>query len=147
MKIPLVNISGDPEQEEYGNVTLLKSKRIRIQDQFVIDTGSPKTVIPYDKAIRLQLSLNKKYPKTVYLGGNKYTAYEVKVTFSFYGKKGKKDKIAKEPLSCLVLKPTSPKKEKELGYFPIILGIDFLKKREYNLVMNFKKKEFYLEKY
>lgn len=58
-----------------------------------------------------------------------------------------KNRKVVEPFSCLVLKPTSQKKEEELGHFPIIVGIDFLKERKYNLIMNFEKNKFFLEKF
>ncbi|MCK5624834.1 hypothetical protein KAI04_03260 [Candidatus Pacearchaeota archaeon] len=145
MRIPLINIGNDNE-EQYGNVALLRSYRKNmIPDTFVIDTGSPKTVIPYDKALRLQTPFNKKFSKIVCLGGMKYNAYEVN-NFEFIIINEKEEMVI-EPFPCVVLKPTSKKKESELGHFPIIIGTDFLRERKYNLVMNFEKKEFYLEKF
>lgn len=57
------------------------------------------------------------------------------------------DKKVVEPFPCLVLKPTSKKQEEELGHFPIIIGIDFLRERKYNLIMDFEKEVFYIEKF
>jgi hypothetical protein len=145
MRIALINI-GEDNEEQYGNVALLRSSRkSMIPDTFVIDTGSPKTVIPYDKALRLQIPFNKKFSKMICLGGMKYRAYEVNdFEFIMIDEDGK---MVIEPFSCLVLKPTSKKKEDELGHFPIIIGVDFLRERRYNLIMDFKNKEFYLEKF
>lgn len=145
MRINLINI-GEDFEEQYGGIALLKGEHQKIiPDSFVIDTGSPKTVIPYDKALRLQISFSRKFPKLICLGGHKYSAYEAN-NLEFIFEDSNQNKVV-EPFSCLVLKPTSKKKEEELGHFPIILGIDFLKERRYNLIFNFKENIFCLEKF
>ena len=73
MKIPLITTDG---QEELGNVLHVLSKRKRIVSDFIIDTGSPKTVIPYSQALRLQIPFNSLRKADDFgLAGARYRGY------------------------------------------------------------------------
>ena len=140
MRIPLITIDG---QEELGNVLHVLSKRKRIVSDFILDTGSPTTVIPYSQALRLQIPFNSLRKADHFgLAGARYRGYFYHHTqFIFMGEQGEK---IREDFPTVVLKPTSKTKEQKSGGLPVILGLDFLRERNYSLFCNMSKNIAYL---
>ena len=143
MKIPLITRDG---QEELGNILHVLSKRKRIVSDFTLDTGSPKTVIPYSQALRLQIPFNSlRKADDFRLAGARYRGYFYHHTqFVFMGERGEK---IREDFPAVVLKPTSRTKEQKSGGLPVILGLDFLRERNYSLFCNMSRNIAYLKKH
>jgi len=54
-KISLINT---PEQTDLSNIIVLTSIRGSTQTSFIVDTGSPSTIIPFQKARELNLPIS-----------------------------------------------------------------------------------------
>lgn len=116
----------------------------RIVSDIVIDTGTPVTILNHTDAMLLNISRTKK-AGLLRMGGNTYQSYIYnRFEIAFKNTEGKE---VREQITIRIAKPKSNKiKELEkLDFFPNLMGLDFLNKG-YKLVLDFKKKEFYLEK-
>jgi len=123
---------------------LLKVPHKRIISDFVIDTGSPYTILNYSDSIRLNIPHTTK-GEIIRIGGRTYQSY-------IFNKfeiilKTMDDKEITEIIPIRVLKPTSLKIDelRILDNLPNILGLDFLEKG-YKLVCNIPEYDIYLEK-
>lgn len=143
MKIKLFTDLGE-QKESYLNASLLlKSAHNRTKTMFILDTGSPTTIISYADARTLQLPYIGK-EKIVKLGSRKYQAYTCnKVTMVFLSED---NKPIEENMPVTILKPTSIKDIEEVDSIPTIIGMDFLKDREYKLFCDMSNQIAYLEK-
>jgi hypothetical protein len=103
-RIPIITTAG---QEDLSNIAILKSKRGFLRTDFIVDTGSSKTVIPYEQAIRLQLPLTKKTYDFRFVG-QMYDGFQCsEIVFVFMSEDGEK---IEENFPVIVLKPKSVKK-------------------------------------
>lgn len=116
----------------------------RIISDFIIDTGSPYTILNYSDSLRLGIPHSIK-SEIIRIGGRTYQSYLFD-KFEIIMKSINNEEI-KEFIPIRVLKPTSLKiKELEnLDSFPNILGIDFLEKG-FKLFCNLQENDIYLEK-
>ena len=123
------------------NCSFLPHKRIA--SDFVIDTGSPHTILNYTDSIRLGIPHNTK-SEIVRMGGRVYQSY-IYDNFEMILKSLDNQEII-EKISIRVIKPISSKmKEIEnLDKFPNLLGLDFLEK--WDLICKIKDNEIFLEK-
>ncbi len=149
MKIPLISRKG---KLEIGNGLLIVGKRNTIVADFILDTGSPETIIPYEQAVRLQVdfkNLTKNEGMTRLIGGKFYSYNYSKIKFVFAqdNKEQHKEEFTKE-FPVTILKPTSKKNKDKVESMdiPIIIGLDFLLEKNYTLYCDINKKETYLEK-
>jgi len=76
MKIPLLTSLNQPELTYLNNAVLLVTPRKIVNSFFILDTGSPKTILGYSDALRLQIPFNS-LSKTehIKLGGRNYQGY------------------------------------------------------------------------
>lgn len=142
MKIPLHFLE---DNAELGDALVLKSQRKMIPAEFIFDTGSPQTVIPYYLAVRLNIPIkNSTKKELILLGGSKYkTAEYHHLKFIFTNHLGQP---IEEEFPVKILIPTSLEKEKMHGEFKVILGLDFLKERNYRLYVNLRRRQSFLKK-
>jgi hypothetical protein len=145
MRIPLLTSLNQPELSYLNNVVILKTPHKIVSANFILDTGSPTTILSYIDAFRLQIPFNNlTKTRIVKLGGRKYQGYSFdRLTFMF---KSEDNKLIKEDFSVCVIKPTSEKEEQELSNVPTIIGTDFLKEKRYILFCDMDKGIAYLEK-
>ncbi|MBU1203852.1 MAG: hypothetical protein KKG60_02160 [Nanoarchaeota archaeon] len=124
-----------------NSVVLLRGKRGLTKTKFILDTGSPNTILSHMDARRLQLPYNTK-EEIISIGGQKYQGYsypKMKLIFLSENKK-----IIKEEMKVLFVKPTSQRQE--IDTMPTIIGTDFLKEKKYKLFCDIANDEAYLEK-
>jgi len=91
MRIPLLTSLNQPEMTFLNNVVLLKTPRKFLNTTFILDTGSPKTIISYSDALRLQIAFDS-LAKTniIRIGGRTYQGYCFnRLTFLFRSEDGK----------------------------------------------------------
>lgn len=128
-----------------NNVILLKTPRKFLRTTFILDTGSPTTILGYSDALRLQIPFdNLSKRKIIRLGGRKYQGYVFnKLIFIF---KSEDNRTVSEKFPVTVIKPTSDKEKEEIGATPTIIGTDFLKNKGYKLFCDMARDIAYLEK-
>ncbi len=120
---------------------ILKIPNKRISSDFVLDTGSPHTVLNYSDSIRLGVPHITK-SDIIRIGGRTYQSYifnRFEIIF-----KSIDNKEVKEILPVRILKPNSAKIEElgRLDKFPNLLGLDFLER--YRFFCDIPNKEIYL---
>jgi hypothetical protein len=144
MRIPLLTSLGE-DKDYLNNAVILKSPRGLTKSTFILDTGSPKTILNHFDARRLQIPFNSgAKTEIIRLGGKTYQGYTFeRITFSF---RSEDNQLVREEFPVIVVRPTSPKEEEELSNFPTIIGTDFLKKKRYILFCDMEKGIAYLEK-
>ena len=122
---------------------LLKMPHKRISSNFIIDTGSPHTILNYTDSIRLGIPHFKK-AEIVRLGGKAYQSF-IYEKLEIILKSINNEEI-KENIPVRVLKPFSSKIDEieNLDRLPNLLGIDFLEK--FKFICNIPEKEIFLEK-
>ena len=123
---------------------ILQVPHKRIASDFVLDTGSPHTVLNYSNSIRLGIPHNTK-SEIIRIGGEVYQSYLFN-KFEIVFKSTDNEEI-KEQIPIRVLKPNSAKMNEleKLDKFPNLLGIDFLE-RGYKLICDIQNNDIYLEK-
>ncbi len=131
-----------------GNTIIVTSTKIPggVLKDFIVDTGSERTILPWDVAKQLQIPIRnlQRYEQPIGLIGNKYIGYYYNhINLKFVGDNKKE---ISEDFPCLVIKPTSRKVEEADQAMPVIIGLDFIKERNYALYCNLRKEEAYLEK-
>jgi len=124
---------------------VLWAPRKKIKSFFIVDTGSPNTILNYTDSIRLGIPHIAK-GGIIRMGGRRYKSHVYRKFEIIF--KSTDDKEIRESLPIRVLTPTSPKAKamEELDAFPNILGMDFLKKKGYRLHCDLEKDNIYLEK-
>jgi hypothetical protein len=142
-----INLLMIPSQNFLGLSAVLKSIRGETQIPFILDTGSPETIIPFQKAIELNLPINDlKIDDDISLLGGKYKAYRLpkKIAFNCLYEDGS---IMTKEFSPLVVKPLSKAKDKENKTIltEMLMGLDFLKESGLVLYCNMRKDVAYLE--
>ncbi len=140
MKIKIIY---DENQKLLKIPVLLKIPHKRIKSDFVLDTGSPHTILNYSDSIRLAVPHISK-GEIVRIGGRRYQSYifnKFEIVF-----KTEDNQLVNVILPVRVLKPSSLKMNEveELDRFPNLLGLDFLEKG-YKLFCDLKNKESFLE--
>lgn len=140
MKINLFTHLNSPEHTYLNSTVVIKAPRGRVATNFIMDTGSTKTIISYEDARRLQLPFNNK-ADVIGLGGRNYVGYVYKKLKLLF--KSDDGKVIEEEMDVILLKPTSDKK---IQISPTIIGTDFLKEKGYRLFCNMADDVAYLEK-
>lgn len=114
MKIPLFTSLNRSEMTYLNNIVLLKTPRKLLNTSFILDTGSPTTILGYFDALRLQIPFNNlAKTKIVRIGGRKYQGYEYnRITFNF---KSEENKLISEEFPVCVIKPIG-ETEKKMNY-------------------------------
>jgi len=143
MKIPLLTSLNQPQLTYLNSVVLLATPRKMIRTTFILDTGSPETILGYSDALRLQIPFNSlSKTRIIRLGGRNYQGYLFnRITFKF---KTEDEKLVQEEFPIVVVKPTSTKDN--LNEIPTIIGTNFLKEKKYTLFCDFNKEIAYMEK-
>jgi hypothetical protein len=147
MKIPL-KINLVPEHYRISvNINVMpRSVHARpILIEFVVDTGSPCTLISFNDAKRLNIPISRlsKVNPNVSLGSRKFERYVLPdVDLCLKDEKGGIIKIKSNSLT--VLKPTTRLTQGSMT--PSILGWDFLLSNNFRLVLDAPNEESYLEK-
>lgn len=127
MKIPL-NFSTTSNSR--GLISLMMSIRIpawRVYGlvKFYVDTGSPKSFIGYDDAVRLQIPFQKiTFTDRAILGGNPLLIGEIKTNVNLFFKT-EKESIPFKPSIFYVSKGVDAKRMTGVSGTPSILGYDF----------------------
>lgn len=139
MKIKLTTESG-----YLMGVMVLKTPHKTIRTTFILDTGSPQTLIGYSDSRRLQIPFTS-CDKNVEMGGRKYKGYLYdKVTAIFLSEDNKP--IEENLGDVEVVRPNSLKEIDDVDRIPTLIGTDFLKRLKYKLFCDFAKNDAYLEK-
>lgn len=122
---------------------VLRIPHKRIASDFILDTGSPHTILNYTDSIRLGIPHDKK-SEIVRMGGRVYQSY-IYDNFEIILKSLDNQEIV-EKISIRVIKPISSKinEIENLDKFPNLLGLDFLEK--WNLICKIKDDEIFLER-
>ena len=143
IRIPLLTSLDQPELTYLNNVVLLLTPRKFVRTTFILDTGSPKTILGFADAVRLQVPFNSlSKGDIVRLGGRKYQGYIFnRLKFKF---KTEDENLIEESHPITVVKPISQKDN--LEDIPTIIGMDFLKEKRYRLFCDMHKDKAYLEK-
>jgi hypothetical protein len=116
----------------------------RISSEFIIDTGSPHTLLNYTDSLRLSIPHSQK-AEIVRIAGRAYQSYIFnRLTIVFKSSEGKE---IKETIPVRVIKPMSMKSDEleNLDRLPNLLGMDFLEKN-YKLLCNIEREDIHLEK-
>ncbi|MFH1365092.1 MAG: hypothetical protein ABIH28_00720 [archaeon] len=143
MKIPLLTSLGKDELTYLNNAILLRTPRMFTKTFFILDTGSPETILGFADARRLQIPFNSlSKGRIVELGGKKHQGYLFnRLTFKFLSEEGK---VVEEEFPITVIKLTSQKDTST--DIPTIIGMDFLKEKKYVLYCDVSGDVAYLEK-
>ena len=72
MKIPLLTYLYSEKKTYLNNALVLRTPHKRITTFFILDTGSPSTIIGYSDALRLQIPLSGSEKEIISLGSRKY---------------------------------------------------------------------------
>lgn len=114
--------------------------------QFIIDTGSDRSMLGYGDAIKMNLPLSKfPFDEHTRLGGYTIATHKMgPVALSFSDDKGGVERIHLDGFSVLVPTQKGIKRE-EVATIPSILGIDFMKIAKLSLFCNPNKNEAYFE--
>lgn len=123
---------------------VLITQRKRVMSKFIIDTGSPHTILNYGDSLRLNIPHNEK-SEVIRIGGRVYQSYifnNLQIIFkSFNGEE------VRQSISVRVLKPNSLKSNEleNLDRIPNILDLDFLE-LGYNFSCDLVNDEVFLQK-
>ena len=137
-----VKISYDKKLLRVPVVLLTPHKRV--VSNFVIDTGSPHTIINYKDSLRLAIPHIQK-SELVRIAGKVYQSYvyeRVEIIFKTLEGKEMREKI---PVRVLKLFSLRFSEIENLDKLPNLLGLDFLEKG-YKLVCNMKEADIFIEK-
>src|SRR3989344_6035533 len=130
MKIKLLTYLEEKSNLYLNATALLKTPQKRTTTKFILDTGSPETIVNYTDALRLNVPFNTK-GKIIRLGGRKFQGYEYnRLIFVFLTEDGNK---VEENMKVTILRPTGFSELDEVDVFPTILGMNFLKEKGYKL--------------
>ena len=144
MKIKLLTYLQNPDQTYLNSSVLLKTPHGNpVKTIFILDTGSPTTIIGYADARRLQIPFDGE-ATNIRLGGRNYWGYNfnrLKMIF-----KSEDGQIIEEEMKVIVLQPTSTRNPNEVYSTPTIIGTDFLKEKGYKLFCDMANNEAYIEK-
>jgi hypothetical protein len=104
---------------------VLKIPHGRISSDFVIDTGSPHTILNYTDSIRLGVPHASK-AELIRIGGKAYQSY----IFNKFELvlKSENNEVLSQEMPIRILVPSSEKGMENLDRFPNLLGMDFLEK-------------------
>lgn len=141
MKIKLLY---DKDSKQIRVPVIIKIPHKRIVSDFVIDTGSPHTILNYSNSVRLGVPHTEK-SELIRLGGRAYQSYlfsKVEIVF-----KSDENKEIIETIPVRILKPNSPRIEEmeQLDRCPNLMGIDFFEKG-YSFFCSLASGEVYFEK-
>ena len=142
-----INLLLIPSQNFLGLSASLKSIRGETQITFIVDTGSPETIIPFQKAKELNLPLNNlEADEDISLLGGKYKSYKFPKNIQFNCLYDDGSVMTKE-FSPLVVQPIPKKKDKENKTIltEMLMGLDFLKETGLILHCDMKKDVAHLE--
>jgi len=143
MKIKLLTYLEEKENLYLNATALLKTPQKRTTTKFILDTGSPETIINYTDALRLNIPFITK-GKIIKMGSRKFQGYEYgRLIFVFLTEDGNK---VEENIKVIILRPTGLSEIEEVDDIPTILGMNFLREREYKLFCDVSKEIAYLEK-
>jgi len=139
-----INLFFDQNLKSIKLPAILKIPHKRISSDFVLDTGSPHTILNYSDSIRLGIPHTAK-GEIIRIGGKIYQSY-------IFNKfeillKATNNQIVTEIIPIRILKPHNLKinEIEELDNFPNLLGLDFLEKG-YNLFCDINSNKIYFEK-
>ncbi|MDO8509501.1 MAG: hypothetical protein Q7S27_07535 [Nanoarchaeota archaeon] len=145
MRIKLLTYLEEKNNLYLNSSVLLKTPHKKVVTKFILDTGSPETIINYTDALRLNIPLNNlTESKIIRVGSRKYHGYfydRLSMTFITTDKKQ-----IEEKMRIIIVRPTSFKDIEEIDMLPTLLGMNFLKEKGYKLFCDFSKDEAYLEK-
>jgi len=139
-KISLINA---PEQNDLSNIVSLKSIRGSAYVDFVVDTGSPLTIIPFQKAKELNLPIKDlQGEENIRLLGTRHKVFRFPkpLTFTFLCEDGEMLSIDFSPL---IAKPF--KEDEKWVLTELIMGIDFLRENGFKLFCDMRGDVGYLE--
>lgn len=139
-----IRIFYDKEEKLLRVPAILKVPHARIVSDFILDTGSPHTILNYTDSIRLGIPHTEK-SEIVRMGGRAYQRY----TFNKFEMvlKSQDNQAVTENLPIRILIPCSLKSIEliNLDKFPNLLGMDFLEKG-YKLFCDINNKDIKFEK-
>lgn len=122
---------------------ILLTPHKRISSDFVIDTGSPHTILNYTDSLRLSIPHSEK-AELLRIGGRAYQSYlfnRLEIIF-----KSENGEEIRKIIPIRVLKPFSFKTDEleNLDRFPNLLGLDIIEK-DFKLICNIKENEIFIE--
>ncbi len=132
-------------------VPIIWAKKYRIApkpQRFIVDTGSPYTLLMQGDAARLGVPLNSlKYSKTTRLGGTKYNLFELSnVQLNFRDEKESLFVMHLEKIYIAQTTRVTDDAKREADSLPSILGIDLMTSQKLTLVFSPHKNEAYFQK-
>ncbi len=139
-KISLINT---PDQNDLSNIVSLRSIRGSTYVDFVVDTGSPLTIIPFQKAKELNLPIKDlQGEENIRLLGtrHKILKFPKGLTFTFLCEDGE---ILSFDYSPLIAKPC--KEDENWVLTELIIGTDFLREKGFKLFCDMKNNMGFLE--
>lgn len=150
MKLPLIIL-----EDKIQVNTSLRCPNFRLWGQvtFIMDTGSPLTILSEGDALKLKVPIKSlKNPpsekKDVYMGGSvsELKIIPKKINLTFMKNDNKTETIVLPDLRVAISTKRDDKHKKLSQGSPSILGLDFIKNNGFLLYVNPKKNLAYLEK-
>ena len=150
LKIPLQIRKFVAEQKMLFLPVLLHHKLVSGNVQFLIDTGSPFTVLSPREGIRFRYQLkelSRKPSAVVQLAGFKFKRFPLNdsVTFTFIDETGTPQSTNYSNLQLLSPTKVDERTLKECQHIPSIIGIDFLEDKGITLIYNPSRNSAFLE--
>ncbi len=144
-KIKLLSYLSDKKNTYLNGPVLLKTPRKRTRVNFILDTGSPETILSYRDALSLQMPFNSLSKGKIFgFAGRKFQGYvynKLKMVFL-----STENKVIEEKMKVSIIKPTSFRNLEEVDNIPTIIGTDFLKNKKYILYSDISENNSYLKK-
>ncbi|MBU3923387.1 MAG: retropepsin-like domain-containing protein [Nanoarchaeota archaeon] len=142
-----INLIVCDDPKDLSNVALLRSIRGSVKIPFIVDTGSPSTLIPYQKVLELNLLIKDFVAdEDISLIGSRHKAYRFpkKILFYFLCSDGK---YIRKEFDPIVVKPVVSNRDVLAGNVltDMIIGLDFLLDGNFVLFCDMKSNIAYLE--
>ena len=124
---------------------VLRAEGNEIESRFILDTGSPRTIVNFSDAESLEIDFEDlKKAEMISIGGRRYQGYVYSgIAFRFVTEE---NEIIEERMEVRVIKEDSKEGLEEIHRVPMILGTDFLQKKGYKLFCDFVNERAFLEK-
>lgn len=144
-RIKLFNYLADKRNTYLNGPVLIKAPRKRRRVNFILDTGSPETILGYRDALSLQIPFNSLSKGRIFsFAGRKFQGYTYnKIKMAFISTE---NKLIEESMPISVIRPTSFKEVEEVDNIPTIIGTDFLRAKRYILYCDISGDNSYLQK-
>ena len=143
MKIKLKTYVKQRELSYLNGRMKLKLECEATESWFIVDTGSPRTIINYVEAEMLRVKFeNLKSEEIIGIGGKNLQSYSCKLKLNF---ETEEDKVVEEEMEVRLFIPKTKEELKEVAQIPTIIGTDFLREKRFKLFCDLANEIAYLE--